>query len=77
MKLAIVILPLLCGLALAQFGGFGGFRNNVANTLQKGIDRVASQIKNVPFVNDAKNFADFAVSYSVEFISCFFLPNSD
>lgn len=66
MKLAIVILPLFCGLALGQFGGFGGFGSSIANTFQKGIDTIASHIENVPFVNDAKNFADFAVSYSVE-----------
>ncbi|KAM7357973.1 cathepsin K2 [Cochliomyia hominivorax] len=57
---AVWILPLFCGLALAQFGGFGNFGGNLASTFQKGINTIAAQVKNVPFVNDAKNFADFA-----------------
>lgn len=66
MKLAIVLLPLFCGLALGQFGGFG---NSFANSFQKGIETIASRVQHVPFVNDAKNFADFAVSNSVKFLS--------
>lgn len=64
MKLIVCILPLFCGLALAQFGGFGGFGGNIANTFQNGISSIAAHVKNVPFVNNAKNFADFAVSYN-------------
>lgn len=63
MKLIVCILPLFCGLALAQFGGFGNFGSNLASTFQKGINTIASQVPNVPLVNEAKNFADFAVSF--------------
>lgn len=71
MKLIVCILPLFCGLALAQFGGFGKFGSNIANTFQQGINTIAARVKNVPLVNEAKNFADFAVSFKINFLFTF------
>ncbi|KNC30391.1 hypothetical protein FF38_02670 [Lucilia cuprina] len=60
MKLVVCILPLFCGLALAQFGGFGNFGGSIANSFQQGVQAIAARVKNVPFVDNAKNFADYA-----------------
>lgn len=65
MKLFICILPLLFSLALGQFGGFGGFANRGSSSfsnLQQGFGSIASSFKSVPFVDNARDFGDFAVS---------------
>ncbi|XP_065360558.1 procathepsin L-like [Calliphora vicina] len=60
MKLIVCILPLFCGMALAQFGGFVGFGDTIADTFQSGINAIADQVKDVPLLDNVNNFADFA-----------------
>ncbi|XP_061392985.1 procathepsin L [Musca vetustissima] len=75
MKLIFFILPLCFALAYGQFGGLGGLGGGAgsfgsgafnrgsgafSNAINRGVSSIGSALKNVPILNNVKDFADFA-----------------
>ncbi|XP_073848117.1 procathepsin L-like [Musca autumnalis] len=64
MQLSLFLLPLCFALAFAQFGGLGNFgnrgSNSISNTLNRGVASLASRFKELPIVNNVRDFSEFA-----------------